>query len=216
MTASRENTDKLQSPNLFKSEPIISSRFGLQRLILLRRFILKAILAPLLISVFLWAGCKSTHQKVFEPGSSAPDFTILEASGSSTSLSSLKGKVVLVVLWATWCSTCKSQIASLSALQEKFGAGGFAIIAPVINDSKDAYRNFLAAHPMPFITGTSHDDIGALYKVTGVPESFVLDKAGKFVLMQDPASGGATVRFTGPRSWESPAFTTQFKRILRE
>jgi thiol-disulfide isomerase/thioredoxin len=37
-------------------------------------------------------------------GAIAPDFTLLDPDGKSISLSSFKGKVVLIDFWASWCS----------------------------------------------------------------------------------------------------------------
>lgn len=201
LIASRENTVKLPSLSTFRPHlPKETYRF------------ICGVTAALVLFCVL-SGCKSTH-RTFDPGSKAPEFTMQDVNGTPVSLADVKGKAVLLVLWATWCETCKSQIPALKNLQARYQNKNFVILAPVVNDSKDAYREYVRQFPLPYHSGTAREDLASLYKITGVPEAFVLDREGRFVLLNDAASQEATVRIVGPRQWDSPEFAAQFERII--
>jgi len=69
-----------------------------------------------------------------QPGKTAPDFTLKTPEGSELSLSSLKGKVVLVDFWASWCKPCRASFPHMKELYAKYQSKGFEILG-VTNDS---------------------------------------------------------------------------------
>jgi peroxiredoxin len=62
------------------------------------------------------AAAFSQKQKVYENGyvikvgDTAPDFTIMEAGGTTYKLSDLRGKVVMLQFTASWCSVCRKEM----------------------------------------------------------------------------------------------------------
>jgi thiol-disulfide isomerase/thioredoxin len=58
----------------------------------------------------------------------APDFVLLEASGKSVSLSSFRGKPLLLDLWATKCGGCIKEIPSFIELHDTYAAKGLAVV----------------------------------------------------------------------------------------
>jgi len=69
-----------------------------------------------------------------QPGKVAPDFTLKTPEGIELSLSSLKGKVVLVDFWASWCKPCRASFPHMKELYAKYQPKGFEILG-VTNDS---------------------------------------------------------------------------------
>jgi peroxiredoxin len=61
-------------------------------------------------------------------GQLAPDFTLIDSSGSPIKLSGLKGKVVLLDFWATWCGGCKVEIPWYVEFVTKYAKKGLAAI----------------------------------------------------------------------------------------
>jgi peroxiredoxin len=61
-------------------------------------------------------------------GKKAPDFTLHDPSGQKVSLSSYKGKAVVVDFWATWCAPCKIEIPWLEKLHDQYAAQGLEIL----------------------------------------------------------------------------------------
>jgi len=70
------------------------------------------------------------------PGSMAADFTTTDINGNKLSLSSFKGKYVLLDFWASWCVPCRKGNPHLIELYNKYHAKGFEIIGVSDDDRK--------------------------------------------------------------------------------
>lgn len=104
----------------------------------------------------------------------APAFTLPTASGS-VSLDSLRGKVVLVDFWASWCVPCKTSFPWMSAMHERYGSKGLAIVAINVDKSRKSAEQFLDKHPAPFVV--AYDPSGKTakaYHVWGMPTSYLI------------------------------------------
>lgn len=71
----------------------------------------------------------SEDEGVPQVGSVAPDFTLHDLAGSPVTLSTLRGKVVLVNFWATWCVPCKREMPSMEILYQELKDRGLEILA---------------------------------------------------------------------------------------
>jgi peroxiredoxin len=109
------------------------------------------------------------------------DFTLADLQGKAWHLHDLRGKVVLVNFWATWCPPCRKEMPDLQALYEKYKDQGFLVLA--ISDEE-------LAKVMPFIGERNISypvlldpgrKVNQLYRVEGIPKSFVYDRDGKMV-----------------------------------
>lgn len=76
-----------------------------------------------------------------QPGQTAPDFTATDINGRQFTLSSLKGKTVILDFWASWCGPCRRSNPHLKALYEKYHAKGLEIVCVSDDDSNpNAWR----------------------------------------------------------------------------
>ena len=117
-----------------------------------------------------------------EVGSTAPTFVATDlATGKRVTLADYKGQVVLLNIWATWCEPCKVEMPSLEQLQKDMGPQGLKIVAVSIDEGgADVVRQY--ARDLGLTFGILHDQSGAIkqiYQTTGVPESFVINRAGR-------------------------------------
>lgn len=116
-----------------------------------------------------------------ELSGAAPAFTLPDLNGRPVSLSSFRGKVVVLDFWATWCPPCKREIPDFIALQSTYGAKGLQVVGIAL-DEPTAVKSFAAQSRMnyPVLLGT--DDIARLYGgITGIPTTFIIDRTGKIV-----------------------------------
>lgn len=131
--------------------------------------------------VFLAVGLKLDPREVPSPlvNKPAPIFQLsqLEQADLKFSPADLKGKVWLLNVWASWCVSCRQEHPVLMA----FARTG---MIPVIGlDYKDQRKDALAVlrrsgNPYDLTAFDSDGRVGIDYGVYGVPESYLIDKAG--------------------------------------
>ena len=117
-----------------------------------------------------------------EVGSAAPAFTATDLqSGRTLGIADYKGQVVLLNIWATWCEPCKVEIPSLEQMQKDLGPAGLRIVAVSVDQGgRDVVQQY--AHDMGITFQVLLDpsmDIQRIYQTTGIPESFIINRAGK-------------------------------------
>ena len=109
----------------------------------------------------------------------APDFTLPQLNGQQLTLSSYRGKVVLLDFWATWCDPCREETPHLVELQQKYGDRGLQIVGVSMDDGPEPVRSFYQQFHMnyPVVMGTAKT--GELYGgVLGLPIAFVIGRDG--------------------------------------
>jgi len=112
----------------------------------------------------------------------APDFSLPDLTGHPVTLSSYRGKVVLLDFWATWCEPCRDEIPGFVQLQNEYGSHGLQIIGISMDDTvtpvRDFYQRFHINYPV--IMGGAK--MGELYGgVLGLPIAFVIGKDGRIL-----------------------------------
>jgi cytochrome c-type biogenesis protein len=114
-----------------------------------------------------------------EIGSTAPNFTVTTRGGEQISLSSLKGKVVLVNFWGTWCAPCEREMPELQALHQQFHDEGLTVIGIAVRDTPEAVDAFAAAHGLTFDIALDDDlALTRSYNVVGQPTTLLIGRDG--------------------------------------
>ena len=118
-------------------------------------------------------------------GYPAIDFSQPDVNGKNVSLSSFKGKYVLVDFWASWCGPCRKENPNVVAAYQKYKDKGFDILGVSFDDNKDKW---VAAIAKDNLTWTHISDLkgwqnsaGKLYGVQSIPFNLLLDKEGKIL-----------------------------------
>jgi len=125
----------------------------------------------------------SSNDQDFVPlylGSVAPEFSEKDIYGRQIiTLSSYRGKVVMLNFWATWCPPCREEIPALEALQKAY-KDKLIIIGASVFSSNSATELFYWEYKInyPIIYG-SYDLMGRYGKVAAVPTTFIISKDGK-------------------------------------
>ena len=164
------------------------------------------------IAVLILAGClvlfitACGESPVASVGKPAPDFDTVDMEGKVWSLSKLKGKVVFVNFWATWCAPCREEMPAMQKLYEMMPKDKFEMLALFNNDKKPVAKNFVAklGLTMPILSD-EYNFAGTKYGLTGLPETFIVDKKG--VIRE---------KFIGPAQWDSPENIQMMTKYINE
>lgn len=153
---------------------------------------------PLWAQILIWAGLlgllllvalgltKATTP-IISIGSEVPEFTLsfydgFELNGlKEVTLSSLRGKVVVLNFWASWCKPCESEAADLETAWRYYQPGGEVIMLGIdYVDTELEARSYLAKFDITFPNapdlGTKISQI--FNRNLGVPETYIIDRDG--------------------------------------
>jgi len=109
------------------------------------------------------------------------DFTLTDLTGKRWTQRELRGSVVLFNFWATWCPPCRKEMPDLDTLYRQFGEKGLVILA-ISDEEAGKVKQFLAEHPVTYpILLDPGREVNDLFRVHGIPKSFVYDREGKLV-----------------------------------
>lgn len=123
--------------------------------------------------------------KIGAVGTPALDFTETDTAGRPVSLSSFKGKYVLVDFWASWCGPCRMENPNVVSTFSKFRNKNFTVLGVSLDKAKDPW---IKAIKDDHLTWTQVSDlqfwnnaVAVKYHVTQIPTNLLIDPSGKIV-----------------------------------
>jgi thiol-disulfide isomerase/thioredoxin len=135
------------------------------------------------------------------------DFSLDSLDGSKVSLSSFKGKVVLLSFWATWCGPCKQEMPAMEKLYQKLKSKGFEVVAVDMMEDKATVAAFVekSGYTFPVLLDSTGEVGGGPYAARAIPTNYVVDKGGRIV--------GRKIGIDGP-AWTSDERLALFESLL--
>jgi peroxiredoxin len=126
------------------------------------------------------------------------DFTLKDLQGKEWTLSTLRGKVVLINFWATWCPPCRKEMPDLDVLAKKYADQGLVVLSISDEDAAKVTAYALQhnlTYPLLLDPGRKAENA---FHIEGIPQSFVFNREGKLVAQSiDMRTQGQFVQMLG-------------------
>ncbi|MCK9628276.1 MAG: redoxin domain-containing protein [Bacteroidales bacterium] len=133
-----------------------------------------------------------TRKRIPPVGSQSMDFTKKDINGNTFTLSSLKGKYVILDFWGSWCSPCRASHPHLREIYEKYKSMGLEIVGVANERNKDlnkcfeSWKKAVKEDGMTWIQvlnddGSESVNLSDIYAIEGFPTKILLDKEGKII-----------------------------------
>jgi len=155
-------------------------------------------------SVAEWS--PSQGQQAIKIGGPAPDFQLWNLDGQPVTLSSQRGRVVMLNFWATWCGPCRIEMPAMEQLYKQFPRRDFEILA-ISTDAQGSAVTRPFRDEMRLSFPILHDSdfrVGVTYGTRTLPMTFLVDRHGII-----------TNRIYGARDWYSPEAIKLIQKLIR-
>ena len=112
-------------------------------------------------------------------GRPAPDITLQTVEGETVSLSALRGRPVIVNFWASWCVPCRRETPDLVDAYLERGDSGFTVVGVNLQEARKPARDFAEKYGVTYpVVLDSDGDVAKAYRLSGLPESWIVDSQG--------------------------------------
>lgn len=139
-------------------------------------------------------------------GDKAANFKLESLDGSTVSLEQLKGKVVFLNIWATWCGPCREEMPSMETLYDELRTNHDFVMLAVSQDTKGrlVVAPYVEKNGYHFkVLLDPENKVGEAYDVSGVPETFIINREGRIV-----------AHHMGAFDWSRPDVKDALKQLL--
>ena len=135
--------------------------------------------------VILFISFSITSTAQIKIGNTMPLITLKNNTNNEVDITSFKGKYVLVDFWASWCAPCREENPNIVKQFERFKGKNFSVLGISLDDDRASWLQAIKDDQLNW----SHlselkkwdGKVSILYKIEGIPASFLLDPKGKII-----------------------------------
>jgi len=125
------------------------------------------------------------EQRIGAVGTPEIDFTQNDTAGIAVTLSSFKGKYVLVDFWASWCNPCRMENPNVVSTYHKFKSKNFTVLGVSLDKSKDPWIKAIKDDGLAWTQVSDlkfwNNDVAVKYHIQSIPQNFLIDPSGKII-----------------------------------
>ena len=115
-------------------------------------------------------------------GMPAPEFTQNDSMGNPVSLSSFRGKYLLIDFWAAWCGPCRAENPNVVSAYQKFNEKGFEVLGVSLDQSRDRWLKAVKDDDLTWTQVSDlkywSNEVAAQYGISSIPSNLLLDPDG--------------------------------------
>ena len=125
------------------------------------------------------------ESKINPIGSVIKDFSQTDTSGRSVSISSFRGKYVLLDFWASWCRPCRMENPNVVSAYNKFHDKNFTVLSVSLDQAKPAWIDAIKMDGLTWshvsdLKGWSNE-VALLFHINQIPQNLLIDPTGKII-----------------------------------
>ena len=142
-----------------------------------RTWVMFAVVSAFALGALLFAlsGAGGTKTEVGKP---APAFKVVSTQGLEIDNLKLHGSVIVVNFFASWCKPCQTEAPDLESIWNEYQDAGVIFVGIAYEDTEVKIAQFVNTYGITFPVVTTARNVGRDFGVTGVPETYVIDREG--------------------------------------
>lgn len=122
---------------------------------------------------------QQSQQGAMFTGRPAPEISLKDMNGNAVTLSSYKGKYVLVDFWASWCGPCRQENPNVVAAYNKYKAKNFTVLGVSVDENQSAWKKAVEKDKLTWTQLIDEKGVAAnTYQVTGIPFNVLVNPEG--------------------------------------